>query len=314
MVDANKGKILLSVTGFNPKKWHGLLSPEREVVLEPAGETDPSITHAVVWYHPAGQLAKLPNLKAIFSIGAGVDHIMTDPDLPDVPIVRVVAENLTQHMVEYVVWRVLDHHRQASHYRKRQGESVWQGIEQRAAPDVTVGIMGMGTLGGAVAKALTAIGFKVNGWSRSQKTFEGVKTYSGQGELDSFLGKTDILVVLLPLTPQTRGIINYDLLSKLRKEHGGPVLINAGRGKLQSDTDILRALGDGTLREASLDVFEQEPLPASSPLWKHPKVFITPHAAAESDPNHLAPLMLAQMDKIERGETPDNIVDRSAGY
>ncbi|TIU81998.1 MAG: glyoxylate/hydroxypyruvate reductase A, partial [Mesorhizobium sp.] len=145
---------------------------------------------------------------------------------------------------------------------------------------------------------------------------KGVSTYAGEAGLIPFLNATDILVVLLPLTPQTQGIVNYGLLKELRRRNGlgGAVLINAGRGRLQKDADIMRALDDGTLKEASLDVFEVEPLPKTSPLWSHPKVFITPHAAATSDPAHLVPAMLRQMDAFERGEKLENLVDREAGY
>ncbi|PSJ57880.1 2-hydroxyacid dehydrogenase [Pseudaminobacter soli (ex Li et al. 2025)] len=312
----DKGRILLSVTGFNPQHWYELLSEQREVVLKPDSATDPTITYAVVWKQPPNILAKLPNLRAIFSIGAGVDHLFNDPGLPDVPIVRVVAENLTRHMTEYVVWRVLDHHRQGALYRAQQQNKLWQEPSQRPAEDIAVGIMGLGQLGRAAAEALLGLGFRVNGWGRTDRPMEGVTTYHGDEGLVPFLNATDILVVLLPHTPATEGIINYDLLRHLRRRNGldGAVLINAGRGKLQKDADILRALDDGTLKEASLDVFEVEPLPKTSPMWSHPKVFVTPHAAASSDPEHLAPPMLKQMDAFERGEKLEYVVNRAAGY
>ncbi|WP_157017571.1 2-hydroxyacid dehydrogenase [Mesorhizobium xinjiangense] len=316
MTDKPKGRILLSITGFNPRRWHELLSARRDVVLEPDGPADPSIEYAVVWKQRPNLLATLPNLKAIFSIGAGVDHLFADPGLPDVPIVRVVAENLTQYMVEYVCWRVLDHHRQGALYRAQQKRKVWHEPPQAPADQVSVGIMGLGQLGGAAANALIALGYRVNGWTRTPKTVDGVTTFSGNDGLSDFLAATDILVVLLPLTPGTTGIVDYALLSKLRRDNaiGGAVLINAGRGKLQKDADIVRALDDGMLKEASLDVFETEPLPRTSAIWTHPKVFVTPHAAATSDPAHLAPPMLDQMDAFDRGEPLRNLVDRKAGY
>ena len=311
-----KGRILLSVTGFNPQRWQELLSVDREVVLAPDGPNDPTITYAVVWKQRPNLLAGLPNLRAIFSIGAGVDHIFTDATVPDVPIVRVVAENLTQYMTEYVTWRVLDHHRQGMLYRAQQRKKIWHEPQQRPANDISVGIMGLGQLGRAAAQALLALGFRVNGWGRTDRPMAGVTTFSGDGGLIPFLNATDILVVLLPLTPATQGIINYGLLRELRRRNGlgGAVLINAGRGRLQRDADILRALEDGTLKEASLDVFEVEPLPRISPLWAHPRVFVTPHAAATSDPAHLAAPMLEQMDAYERGEPLHNLVNREAGY
>ncbi|TIX81124.1 MAG: glyoxylate/hydroxypyruvate reductase A, partial [Mesorhizobium sp.] len=246
-----KGRILLALTGIHPGRWRELLSAEREVVLEPDGASDPSITYAVVWKQRPNLLSSLPNLRAVFSIGAGVDHIFSDPTLPDVPIVKVVADNLTQYMTEYVVWRVLDHHRQGMLYRSQQQKKIWHEPPQRPAGDISVGIMGLGTLGRAAASVLLSLGFAVNGWSRSERPMSGVSTYAGEAGLIPFLNATDILVVLLPLTPQTQDIINYGVLKELRKRNGlgGSVLINAGRGKLQKDADILRALEDGTLKE-----------------------------------------------------------------
>ncbi|TWG92341.1 glyoxylate/hydroxypyruvate reductase A [Mesorhizobium sp. J18] len=316
MNDRPGGRILLSTTGFRPQLWYDLLSAERPVVLEPDGDDDPTIEYAVVWKQPPGLLARLPYLKAIFSIGAGVDHIFADPDLPDVPIVRMVADNLTQHMTEYVVWRVLDHHRQGALYRSHQNRKLWREPPQPPAENVSVGIMGLGQLGRAAAKALLSLGFQVNGWSRTERRMDGVTTWHGEKGLTPFLNATDILVVLLPYTTATEGIVNYDLLGKLRRdgELGGPCLINAGRGKLQRGDDILRALDDDILKEASLDVFEEEPLPPESPFWTHPKVFVTPHAAATSDPHHLVPLILEQMTAFERGEPLRNVVNREEGY
>jgi glyoxylate/hydroxypyruvate reductase A len=269
----SKGKVLLSVSGFNPQRWHELLAARREVALRPEIAADPSIEYAVVWKQPPGILTNLPNLKAIFSIGAGVDHILADTTVPDVPIVRVVDPNLSKHMTEYVVWRVMDHHRFGQMYRAQQKRKIWREPVQRTAGDTSVGVMGLGNLGRDAARALLGLGFLVNGWSRSERTVEGVATFAGEAGLRAFLNQTDILVVLLPLTAATRGIVDYSLLKELRRRNGlgGAVLINAGRGRLQKDDDILKALEDGTLKEASLDVFEVEPLPKTSPLWTHPR-------------------------------------------
>ena len=316
MSKLEKGRVLLAITGFYPQRWHELLSAEREVALEPDDPADPSITYAVVWKQRPNLLSGLPNLRAIFSVGAGVDHIFADTTIPDVPIVKVVADNLTQHMTEYVVWRVIDHHRQGMLFRAPQKKKIWHDPPQRPAGDISVGIMGLGNLGRAAAMALLSLGFKVNGWSRTEKAMTGVSTFAGDSGLIPFLNATDILVVLLPLTPATQGMVNYGVLKELRKRNGlgGSVLINAGRGRLQKDADILRALDDGTLKEASLDVFEVEPLPKTSPLWAHPKVFATPHVAATSDPAHLVPIMLSQMSAFERGEPLQNLVDRKERY
>ena len=316
MANEEKGRILLAMTGLNPRPWYELLSKHREVVTEPAGAADPSIAYAVVWKQKPNLLSKLPNLRAIFSVGAGVDHILGDASLPDVPIVRVVSENLTQQMTDYVLWRVLDHHRQGLLYRTQQKRKTWREPHQPPSGETVVGIMGLGELGRAAGRVLRAAGFKVNGWSRTEQSVPDVTTFHGAKGLTPFLNATDILVVLLPLTQQTTGIVNYGLLKQLRRDNGlgGAILINAGRGRLQKDADILRALEDGTLKEASLDVFEVEPLPKTSPMWNHPRVFVTPHAAATSDPAYLVGPMLAQMEAFERGEPLKNLVDRKAGY
>lgn len=316
-----KGRILLTTKGMDSAPWKKILGKTgRDVVLEAHEGIDPTIDYAVLWRYPHGILKRLPNLKLIFSAGAGVDHIMSDPDIHDmhanIPIVRVVAPNLTQHMVEYISWRVLDHHRQAATYREQQKQRLWQEAYQPTADEITVGIMGLGELGTAAANTLRSLGFHIAGWSRTPRTLTGIDCYSGPDGLTPFLNATDILVVLLPHTPETEGVVNYDLLARLRRDGalGGPCLINAGRGPLQKEADILRALDGGILKEASLDVFEHEPLPSESPLWQHPRVFITPHAAATSAASQLAPTMVEQMSAFERGEPLMHLVDRSQGY
>lgn len=315
-----KGRVLLALTGWDPEVWVneiGKAAPDRPVALKPEGEADPSIHYAVVWKQQPALLSKLPNLKAIFSLGAGVDHVFADPDLPDVPIVRVVSPDLTTRMSEYVVWQVLDHHRLGPRYRAQQADRIWdEDREQKAARDITVGIMGLGELGRDAAAKLNALGFAVSGWSRNQKQLDGVTCYSGTDGLRPFLASADIFVVLLPLTPETREILDRGLFSRMTRRGplGAPVLINAGRGGLQNEADILAALDEGLLSAVTLDVFQQEPLARTSPFWTHPKVTITPHAAAASVPSSLIKPMVAQMDAHDRGEKLINLVDRKAGY
>jgi glyoxylate/hydroxypyruvate reductase len=316
----NRGRILLSLTGWNPDVWLNQLAesaPHRTTVLEPEGEADPSIEYAVVWKPRPKALGRLPRLKAIFSVGAGVDHVFSDPDLPDVPIVRVVSPDLTARMSEYVVWQVLDHHRLGPRYRQQQVDRIWEeDRSQPAASDITIGIMGLGELGTDAAAKLRCLGFKVSGWSRTAKKIDGVTCHAGSEGLDPFLATADIIVVLLPLTPDTREILNKDLFARMTKRGplGAPILINAGRGGLQNEADILTALDAGHLSAVTLDVFQQEPLPADSPFWTHPGVTITPHAAAASMPASLIGPMVTQMDAHDRGEPLTNLVDRNAGY
>jgi len=317
---SKKGKILLAVTGWDPIVWKRELekcAPDREVLLEPEGDVDPSIHYAVVWKQQPSLLSKLPNLKAIFSLGAGVDHIFHDDNLPDVPIGRIVSPDLTMRMSEYVIWRVLDHHRHGALYRQHQTAHQWNEIEnQPPASKVTVGIMGMGELGRDAAQKLGLLGFRVTAWSRRPQQVDGVECYHGAGGFDGFLASANIFVVLLPLTPETRGILNLRTFGRMtRYDHfGAPVVINAGRGGLQVESDIIQALDDGVLSAVSLDVFEHEPLPENSPLWDHPKITITPHAAASSSPSALVGSIVDEMDACDRGEQIANLVNKSAGY
>jgi glyoxylate/hydroxypyruvate reductase A len=261
----------------------------------------------------------LPNLELIVSVGAGVDHLLEDPTLPDVPIVRYVDPDLTARMVEYIALQVLFHQRRMSEFLEFQAQRTWRYLPEPAAHEVRVGIMGLGVMGMACADALRTFGFGLRGWSRAPKRLEGVECFAGGGQLDDFLGATDILACILPLTVETRGILNRSLIRRLsrRGRHErlpGPVLINAGRGGLQVESDILAALDAGELYAASLDVFEQEPLPASSPLWRHPRVVITPHNAAESTSRSIVRYILRQIRAHQTGERLTNVVDRDRGY
>ncbi len=275
------------------------------------------IDYALAWKPPPGELKKFPNLKAIFSLGAGVDHVYNDTDLPEnVPIVRVVDPNLTMRMSEYVVLHVLWHHRRQRIYDHFQSEGKWRDLSQPAASETRVGVMGLGELGIDAALKLKTMGFRVAGWSQSRKNIDGIDSFRGRGELKAFLNRTDILVCLLPLTDGTRGLLNGAVFRDLAKDGAGdgPVLINAGRGKLQNEQDILTALENGDLYAATLDVFEEEPLPSSSPLWSHPRVTITPHNAAVSDPRAINAYILRQIKRHRAGEKLDNVIDRAKGY
>jgi glyoxylate/hydroxypyruvate reductase A len=311
--------ILLAISGWEPDAWLERFrahAGKREVRLAPDFGDPAAIRYVCAWKPAEGLLGKLPNLRAIFSLGAGVDHLLRYPSLPDVPLVRIVDPDLTMRMTEYVVLHVLLHHRRMKLYGAEQAAGAWRDHGDPPASDVRVGIMGLGVLGRAAAAVLAPLGFKLAGWSRTEKRVPGIDTYSGKEGLKRFLAQTDILVCLLPLTSDTRGILRGDLFRGLARDGalGGPSLINAGRGGLQVETDIVAALDDGTLTGASLDVFETEPLPAQSPLWSHPKIYITPHNAAQSDPRALTKYVIAQIERDERGLPLENVVDRKLGY
>lgn len=312
--------LLLAMTGWHVEDWRArfqALLPEMPIVV-PGEPFDRRAVHYVAsWKHPAGSLTGLPNLAAIFSLGAGVDFLFADDKLPEVPIARVVDPDLTTRMSEYVVLHCLMYLRQQHRYMRQQQAKLWEDDRnQPAAHSVRVGIMGLGELGQDAAAKLKVIGFGVAGWSRSPKTIEGLQTFSGEEGLKDFLARTDILVSLVPLTPETRGILNSELLAGLAQDGrlGGPFLINPGRGGLQVADDIIAALDAGTLKGATLDVFETEPLPVDSPLWSHPGLTITPHNAAMSAPDAIASLVAAQIRRLEAGEPLLHAVDPARGY
>ena len=271
--------------------------------------------YAVIWKPEPNLFRRAPNLQVLFSGGAGVDHILTLPDLPDIPIVRFVDESLTTRMSEWVVLQALSHLRQVPAYLKQQRERQWRELPQPEARDLTVGVMGLGVLGQDSARKLKIMGFNVIGWSRSRKTIDGIETFEG-AELETFLSRTDMLVGLLPLTSDTRGIFDAALFSRLRRGGalGKPVFINAGRGGSQVEADVVAALETGVLGGASLDVFEKEPLPADSPLWRMENVMVTPHAASASDVRALFRNAEAQMERFEAGQPLQHLVDRRTGY
>jgi glyoxylate/hydroxypyruvate reductase A len=313
---------LLIACSSRAEEFAGLarkLDPGLDVRVAPDIGRREDVRYVLAWQAPAGLLKTLPNLALIVSVGAGVDHLLGDPELPDVPMVRFVDPDLSGRMAEYVALHVLYHHRRMPEFRELQARKVWKYLPEPAAHEVRVGLMGLGVMGQAAARALAVLGYRLRGWSRSPRTLAGMECFAGPAGLDPFLAETDILAVVLPLTAETRGLIDRKLLSKLSRTGRderlpGPVLINAGRGGLQVDADILAALQAGTLYAASLDVFEAEPLPHSSPLWSHPRVVVTPHNAAESAPSAIVRYALAQMRAHAAGETLANVVDRSRGY
>jgi glyoxylate/hydroxypyruvate reductase len=275
------------------------------------------VHYAAAWLPPPNVLRGLPNLKVIFSLGAGVDAILSDPTLPDhVPIVRVNDPDLTMRMSEHVVMHVLMHHRQQRRIMENQLNGVWDGFPQHAASALRVGIMGLGVLGIDAARKLAMLGFDVAGWSRTRKSVDGVESFAGVLEMDAFLARTDILICLLPATAETDGILNRALFRKLAKDGplGAPVLINAGRGRQQVEDDILASLDAGELLACSLDVFHREPLPQDSPFWSHPKIYLTPHSAADSEPAVICAYVEKQIEQFEKTGVLENVVDRGRGY
>jgi glyoxylate/hydroxypyruvate reductase len=315
--------VLVSVKGDKTEDWlphfEAALPGEIHVWDDHDGNigTLPDVDYAMVWGPQASLFNRIPNVKAIFSLGAGVDHILNAGTVPaHLPVVRYVGHDLTARMGEYVAMQCLMHLRQHIAFDAQQRAGVWKQLPQPAANQIRVGIMGLGVMGAHSAKVLQAIGFKVSGWSRSVKQLDGLRTFAGLESLDTFLAQTDILVCLLPHTPETHHLIDTAFLKKLSRNSvlGGPILVNAGRGKCQVDADVLAALQDSTLKAASLDVFETEPLAQSSPFWALPNCFITPHAAAWSDRRDVVVYAANQIKNHRAGLPLQNVVDRNRGY
>jgi glyoxylate/hydroxypyruvate reductase A len=315
---SEKGAVVIDLK-FEQREMHAALEgafPGRAILH--AADKSADLSHAryaVMWKPDVDLFQRAPNLDVLFSGGAGVDSILATPGLPDRPIVRFVDQSLTTRMSEWVVLQALSHLRQMPTYLAQQRRSEWRELAQPEAKDLTVGVMGLGKLGLDSVAKLKVMGFTVVGWSRSAKVIEGVETFDADG-LNAFLGRTDILVGLLPLTPETRGLFDSSLFAKLRQGGalGKPVFINAGRGGSQVETDLVSALESGMLGGASLDVFEQEPLSKESPFWAMDNVFVTPHAASASDIRALFRNAEVQMQRFEAGEALQHVVDRTSGY
>ncbi len=285
--------------------------PEREVRVFPDIGPREDIEYALVYQPPPGLLASLPNLKAIFSLWAGTDHMASDPELPSVPVIRMVERGMTATMTAHVVQQVLDLHTQAATYRAQQAARHWEQGELTAPWDRRVGILGLGSLGRDAAEKLAELRFDVAGWSRSPKEIEGISCCHGDAGLAKFLARTDILVCLLPLTAATAGILNAEHFARLPR---GASIVNCARGGHLVEADLLAALDTGQLSGAALDVFNEEPLPEDHPFWGHPKIVVTPHIAAFSVPETAVESVIANIERIEKGEPPHYVVDFDRGY
>lgn len=277
------------------------------------GTPDDGPAFAFVWYPPPGLLAQYPNIEAIFSLGAGVDHLTRDPDLPrGTPIIRMSDDGLKEGMREYVLMSVLMHHRDMIALTAAQREKRWDRIFPKAAEKVRVGMLGYGALGQTCTEMLKPVGYQLAAWSRSAKPAENdVEHFSGDDGLKPFLERSDIIVCLLPATKETDNLLDAERLNWLPK---GAAVINAGRGNLIDIPALINQLDSEHISGASLDVFPTEPVPADSPLWAHPKVIMTPHVAAVTRPKTAALYVAENIERIKRGEAPLNQLDLNSGY
>ena len=286
--------------------------PEMSLRVWPDCGDPQDVAVVAVWKHPPGSLSPFPNLKCIASLGVGVDHIFSDSELPpDIPITRVVDRSMAQSMSEYVILAVLSYCRQFDRYYRDQHNRRWSPQVPMITREVTVGIMGLGQLGLDAATKLQQMGFGVRGWSRTPHTHQEIQTFAGPSQLDAFLSRCDILVCLLPLTPDTRGILRRSTFDRLPQ---GAYVINVARGAHLIEADLLDALDDGRVSGACLDVFDTEPLPAEHPFWPHPRILITPHISSLTHPRDVAPQIASNYRRILQGQPPVNCIDRNRGY
>ncbi len=299
----------------DPAPWQAAIAAAvPSITFRVAPHTGPvdAVRYALVWKPPRGWLAQFPNLRAILSLGAGVDALLEDPALPPgIPITRMVDAGMGRQMAEYATYAVMHFHRHMQRYSALQREGRWAPLEPVAAARFTVGIMGLGVLGAQAAQMVASLGYPVLGWSRTTKQLPGVEVLSGNDALPGFLGRTRLLLNFLPLTPATRGVIDAQLLAMLPR---GAFVVNLARGGHLVEPDLLAALDRGHIAGAMLDVFEQEPLPATHPFWRHPAVVVTPHVAAVTQAEDAAAQVIANLQRLERGEMPVGLVDRGAGY
>ena len=286
--------------------------PALDLRVWPEAGDPADIDYALVWAPPPGALKRFPNLKVIFSVGAGIDHLKSDPELPtNVPVVRMVEPGLTAGMSEFVVMSVLYHHRFMLDYAEQRQRRHWAEISQVSTGRRRVGIMGLGVLGRDAAEKLRPFGFPLAGWSRTAKDVPGVTCYYGEEGLRSFLAASDILVCLLPLTRDTEGILKAETFAALPR---GAAVINVARGGHLVEAELIPALDSGQLSGATLDVFREEPLPADHPFWRHPRIVVTPHVAAMTIPETAARAVFANIRRFEAGEALTDVVDFARGY
>jgi len=289
------------------------LLPEFEVVLLDEDDySDDDVHYAVVWNPPLGMFGRFPNLECVVSIGAGISHILKDPNYPlNIPLIRTTGLPFQVRMAEYVVLHVLRFHRKLASIESSHSKRQWVQYLTPLASEVTVGFMGLGNLGSFAAQAISRLGFRTRGWSRRGKPVAGVEVFQGEEQLGEFLKDSNILVSILPQTPETENLLSSKIFQLLPDNS---FFINAGRGENLVDEDLLTALNNGKLAGATLDVFRNEPLSATSPLWNHPKILITCHTAAAIDPRVGGQIIASNLRTFSRGEFVRDLVDISQGY
>jgi len=296
------------------QEWQQKLTPFLDdfEIVDLVSDAGRNCDVALVWAPPEGALAHLPNLQGIILQGQGVDHMMADASVPrDVPLVRLVDPDMSDALSHWAILNALDFWRDGASYRDQQASKTWASIPQRSHEEAIVGVLGVGAIGSVIARRFAALGFTTRGWARTQKTIENVDVFAGPDALADFADGVNISVCVLPLTPETRGIMNADYFNRLAH---GAFVINGGRGPQVNDDDLLAALDSGQIGGAALDVFAIEPLPADHPYWAHPKVRVWPHVAAQTNPDSASRQVAAAILAMINGEEPANRVEWTRGY
>ncbi len=305
-------KIYFCCTDFKAEPWLAALRtalPQAEIVVwaPGAGPAD----YAVVWAPPQQFLDEQPQIKALFNIGAGVDALTQLKLPPQTQLVRLDDAGMSVQMAEYVTHALIRHFREFDAYAADVAQGKWSFRKPRLRENFPVGIMGLGVLGQRVARAVQQFEFPVLGWSRSPKELPGVRCYAGEAQFSEFLAETRVLVCLLPLTEETRGIMNLETLSRLRPD---AYVINVARGAHLVEDDLIPLIDSGHLAGATLDVFQKEPLPAEHPFWRHPRITVTPHTSARTLRDESVAQIAGKIQRLERGESVAGIVDPQKGY
>jgi glyoxylate/hydroxypyruvate reductase A len=300
-----------AVRGMEWARTFAARAPDLPFRLWPDVGDPAQVRYLAAWMPPENIAATFRNLELVFSVGAGVDQFDFSQLPSHIPLIRMLEPGITESMVEYVTMAVLALHRDLVHFIAQQREQTWREIQITQAAKRRVGVMGLGLLGQAVLERLKAFGFPLAGWNRSPRTIENVSCYAGVEALRGFLARTDILICLLPLTGQTRGILDRGLFEALPR---GAALVNVGRGGHLVEADLIEALERGVLSAAVLDVAEHEPLPAGHPFWSHPRILLTPHNASMTAPETAVEFVLETIGRHRRGESLPGLVDRERGY
>ncbi|MDH2433367.1 glyoxylate/hydroxypyruvate reductase A [Pokkaliibacter sp. MBI-7] len=281
-----------------------------DVVAWPHSVDAEQVEYVAAWNPPDGFFAPFTHLKGIFALGAGLDRFHKRDDIaPGTPLIRLTDAGMAQQMLEYVLHGILHFQRDFDRYLQQQEQNIWQSWPYRSARELRVSVLGLGELGGHVAQVLAQLGYQVQGWSRTPKHLEGITTCHGMAALPNLLQHTDVLVSILPSTPETRGLLNADTLILLPR---GAVVINAGRGDLIELRALIDQLDSGHLRGAQLDVFPQEPLTAENPIWQHPKLIITPHVAAATLVEEATSQIASKLAQWQQGQSVAGLVTKAA--